>query len=92
MQSTMIRADQLSWLLENPEKDYKALAAAYRGRFSDERKAETRQALTESVRKARDTVERCRDVRDPELRALLSKLTIQGELAGDTLRHPEMLR
>jgi hypothetical protein len=89
MSSTPLRPDKLQYLLETLDKDYKALIAAHRQQYREETKAEARQALTESVSKARQTVEHFRGTQDPELRGLLAKLTIQSELAGHTLVHPE---
>jgi hypothetical protein len=87
-----IRPDQHQFLLQNLDRDYKALGAAYRSTFGEETRAEARQALSESVSKARETVARFQGTQDPELRPLVSKLMIETELAGDVLKHPEYLR
>ena len=92
MQATPIRADQLAHVLQTLDQDYKALAGVYRSPMSEETRAKARQVLSESVNKAQQTVERCRGVQDPELRGLVSKLTIQADLAADSLKHPELLR
>jgi hypothetical protein len=92
MPSIALRPDQLSYLLERLTKDYNSLASAYCGQHGEAAKAEARQALSESVAAARQTVTHLQVTQNPELRPLLSKLTVQTELVDDVLKHPEYLR
>jgi hypothetical protein len=59
---------------------------------SEADRAEARETLAALVATARQTVAGLQETRDPELRRLLSQLTIQSELADDSLKGPSMLR
>lgn len=59
---------------------------------SEADRAEARETLAALVATARQTVAGLQETRDPELRRLLSQLTIQSELADDSLEHTSMLR
>jgi hypothetical protein len=88
----------LEHLLETLNKDYKALMAAYRmpvyygAQSRDDARVAARQTLQQSIDNARETIARVQSTQAPELRGLLAQLTIQTELADDTMKHPEYLR
>jgi hypothetical protein len=80
-------------VLTTLEKDYWALMVAYRVDWRSEAdRAEARETPAASVATARQTVAGLQETRDPELRRLMSQLTIQSELADDSLKDPSLLR
>jgi hypothetical protein len=93
MATTMLRKDQLEFLLGKLETQYKHLIASYRSTWrSDEDRESARQALTGMVTEARQAVESLRGADAPELQSLRGKLLVQAELADGTLKNPSTLR
>jgi hypothetical protein len=93
METKVLRPDQLQHLLTTLKADYKQLMASYRSSWSSaEDHEESRRILVGSVNKTRDAVQSLQGTSDPELRQLVSKLIVQSELAGGTLKNPSTLR
>jgi hypothetical protein len=88
-----IRADQFEHVLTTLQQHYRELMVVYRQDWrSEDDKTVARQNLTESISTARQTVKGLQGTQEPQLRELMSQLTVQSELTDDSLKHPEQLR
>jgi len=88
-----LRPDQLQHLLEAVTEDQRRLITTYNQPYrTDDARAQARQTLAASVERAQAALGQLRGTRDPQLQHVMSKLTVQTELANDSLKHPETLR
>jgi cysteine sulfinate desulfinase/cysteine desulfurase-like protein len=93
MTTTTIRKDQLEFLLNKIEHEYKHLITSHRGRwYSDDDRQAARRALAGTVSDAKQAVEGTSGATDDALLALRGRLMVQAELADGTLKDPSTLR